>query len=158
MRFHLIDRIDAYEPGSFVNARKLTSHAEPFWRDGAMPEPLILESLCQAGTWLVLIGSERRRRAALLSVGSVRFCAAVRPGDVLTIEAAVDAISAETAVVSGRVRVGDTVVMQAADVMCALIEAASLDGLDETARMQQQLTARMHAEAAARNAETATSR
>jgi 3-hydroxyacyl-[acyl-carrier-protein] dehydratase len=114
-----------------------------------MPEPLILESLCQAGTWLVLIGSERRRRAALLSIGEVRFTGPVRPGDVLLIDATVDSISDETAVLSGRVTVDGIAVLEARDVMCALIDAAELEDLDDTARMQRQLTARMHELAAA---------
>ena len=40
-----------------------------------MPAPLVLEALCQAGTWLVMITTERRKRAALLSIGSVDFWA-----------------------------------------------------------------------------------
>jgi 3-hydroxyacyl-[acyl-carrier-protein] dehydratase len=31
MRFHLIDRVDAYEPSRSVRARKLTSHSEDYW-------------------------------------------------------------------------------------------------------------------------------
>jgi 3-hydroxyacyl-[acyl-carrier-protein] dehydratase len=153
MRFHLIDRIDDYEPEQFIRARKLTSFTETFWRDGAMPEPLILEALCQAGTWLVLVGSERRRRAALLSVGSVLFGGAVRPGDVLEIEATVSSIGEQTAVISGRVSVGDTIVLEAEDVMCALIDATELDDLERTELMQRQLTARMHERLAAQRAE-----
>ena len=44
MRFHLIDRVDAYEPGQSVRGRKLTSHSEEYWEDSAdgpvMPPPL----------------------------------------------------------------------------------------------------------------------
>jgi 3-hydroxyacyl-[acyl-carrier-protein] dehydratase len=145
MRFHLIDRIDACEPGRSVRARKLTSRSETFWRDGRMPEPLILEALCQAGTWLVLIGSERRRRAALLSVGSARFESAVVPGDVLELDVTVESISDETAVVSGRVSVDGRTVLDARDVMCALIAADTLEDLEETARMQDRLTQGMAA-------------
>jgi 3-hydroxyacyl-[acyl-carrier-protein] dehydratase len=141
MRFHLIDRIDAYEPSRSVRARKLTSRAEPYWRGGepTMPEPLVLEALCQAGTWLVLISTERRLRAALLSVGTVEFRGPVVPGDVLTLEAEVDTMTDEAALVSGRVSVDGRVVLEARDVMCALIDAAELEDLDETARMQARL-------------------
>jgi 3-hydroxyacyl-[acyl-carrier-protein] dehydratase len=145
MRFHLIDRIDACEPGRSVRARKLTSRSETFWRDGRMPEPLILEALCQAGTWLVLIGSERRRRAALLSVGAVSFEGDVVPGDVLELDVTVESISDESAVVSGRVSVDGRTVLDARDVMCALIAADTLEDLEETARMQERLTEGMTA-------------
>ena len=144
MRFHLIDRIDECEPGRSVRARKLTSRSEEYWRgpSGAerMPEPLVLEALCQAGTWLVLITTDRRRRAALLSVDAVRFAAPVTPGDVLVMEAEVVTMSDESAVISGRVTVDGVTVLEADQVMCALIEADRLEDLDATERMQARLT------------------
>ena len=107
MRFHLIDRVDAYEPADSVRARKLTSPSEEYWEDQGhgpvMPQPFMLEALCQAGTWLIMITTERRQRAALLSVGSVDFLGDVRPGDVLELEGKVESMNDEVAVLSGRV-------------------------------------------------------
>src|SRR6202012_445980 len=75
MRFHLVDRILECEPGQSVRARKVCSLYEEFWEgegdDLRMPPPLVLEAFCQAGTWLVMITTDRRKRAALLSIGSV---------------------------------------------------------------------------------------
>ena len=144
MRFHLIDRIDAWEPGRSVRARKLTSRADPFWIGSGerahMPEPLVLEALCQAGTWLVLLTTERRRRAALLTIGMVTFHEAVRPGDVLAIDAEVESMRDDAAVISGRVVVEGRCVLEARQVMCALIDAAELEDLDDTARIERCLT------------------
>src|SRR5688500_12335074 len=87
VRFHLIDRVVSYEPAPSVRARKLTSRFEEYWDDSGgtpvMPPPLVLEAFCQAGTWLIMIATERRKRAALLSIGSVEFLGPVEPGDVL---------------------------------------------------------------------------
>ena len=84
MRFHLIDRVDAYEPARSVRARKLTSRSEEYWEESPrgpiMPPPFVLEALCQAGTWLVMITTDRSKRAALLSIGSVDFVGDVYPG------------------------------------------------------------------------------
>jgi len=145
VRFHLIDRVDAWEPGQSIRARKLTSLSEEFWEDEGdgpvMPPPLILEALCQAGTWLVMITTDRRKRAALLSIGSVEFLAPVRPGDVLLLEGECDSMSDEVAVVSGRVIVdGGPAVLEAKDIMCALIDAQDLADLDDTERLQKMLT------------------
>jgi 3-hydroxyacyl-[acyl-carrier-protein] dehydratase len=49
-------------------------------------------------------------------------------------------MSDETAVVSGRVSVAGETVLEARDVMCALIAADTLEDLEETARMQDRLT------------------
>jgi 3-hydroxyacyl-[acyl-carrier-protein] dehydratase len=144
MRFHLIDRVDSWEVGQSVRGRKLTSLSEEYWEDGGdgleMPPPLILEALCQAGTWLIMITTERRKRAALLSIGTVDFIAPVRPGDVLVLEGEVDSMTDEVAVVSGRVTVDERPVLEAKDIMCALIDAGDLADLDDTARLQKMLT------------------
>jgi 3-hydroxyacyl-[acyl-carrier-protein] dehydratase len=144
MRFHLIDRVVEWEPGTSVLGRKLTSHSEEFWeQDGdelRMPPPLVLEALCQAGTWLVMISTDRRKRAALLSIGTVDFVGDVRPGDVLELHGTVESMNDEVAVVSGRVTVDGEPVLEAADIMCALIDASDLADLDDTERLQHMLT------------------
>ncbi len=144
MRFHLIDKVDSWEPKRSVRARKLTSRSEELWEDSddgpIMPPPLVLEALCQAGTWLVMITTDRRKRAALLSIASVDFLAPVTPGDVLELDATIDTMSDEVAVLSGRVTVDGRAVLEARDIMCALIDASDLADLDDTERLQQMLT------------------
>jgi len=144
MRFHLIDRVDAWEAFSSVRARKLTSYSEEYWETTAdgpvMPPPLVLEALCQAGTWLVMLSTDVRKRAALLSVGCVDFLGDVRPGDVLIMEGSVDSMSDEVAVVSGRVLVDGQAVLEAKDIMCVLIDATDLEDVENTRRMMKVLT------------------
>ena len=105
-----------------------------------MPPPLVLEALCQAGTWLIMISTERRKRAALLQVASVDFLGDVRPGDVLELLGSVESMNDEVAVLSGRVLVDGQPVLEAKDIMCALIDASDLADLDDTARLQKMLT------------------
>jgi 3-hydroxyacyl-[acyl-carrier-protein] dehydratase len=144
MRFHLIDRVDSYEPSRSVRARKLTSHSEDYWETTAdglvMPPPFLLEALCQAGTWLVMLSTDLRKRAALLSVGSVSFLGDVHPGDVLEMEGSVDSMSDEVAVVSGRVLVSGQPVLEANEIMCVLIDANDLEDVEDTRRMLKLLT------------------
>ena len=144
MRFHLIDRVDEYEPAVSVRARKVTSHSEEFWVDDGdgpvMPPPLVLEALCQAGTWLIMITTDRRKRAALLSIAAVEFTGDVRPGDVVELDGQVASMNDEIAVLSGRATVDGKTVMEATDIMCALIDAGDLADLDDTARLQKTLT------------------
>jgi len=144
VRFHLIDRVDAWEPHKSVRARKLTSYSEEYWEevDGElrMPPPFVLEAFCQAGTWLIMISTDRRKRAALLQVGSVTWHRDVRPGEVLVMEGETSSFGEETAVLSGRVTVDGETVLECEDVMCALIDAGDLADLEDTARLQKALT------------------
>lgn len=143
MRFHLVDRLDRYELGESVLARKVTSAGESYWRRGIdgqpeMPPPLILESLCQAGTWLIMLSTDRKQRAALLQVEHVQFCRPVRPGEVLAINGRVEAMNDQMAVLSGEVDSDGHRVLSATGVMCALLDA---DQLDDDERSEQMLTA-----------------
>ena len=81
-----------------------------------------------------------RKRAALLSVASVEFLGPIVPGDVLELEGTVDSMNDEVAVISGRVTVGDRVVLEAREIMCALMDADRLADLDDTERLQLMLT------------------
>jgi len=144
MRFHLIDRIDAWEPAKSVRARKLTSFSEDYWEQTEngplMPAPFVLEALCQAGSWLIMITTERRKRAALLSVGSVDWLGEVGPGAVLEMVGECESFGEESAVVSGYVTCDGVRVLEAKDIMCALIDAGELADLDDTERLQKMLT------------------
>lgn len=144
MRFHLIDKIEACEPGQSIRGLKLTSLSEDYWEESTsgptMPDPFVLEALCQAGTWLVMITTDRRKRAALLSIASVEFLGSVSPGDVLQLDGSIDSISDEVAVISGRVTVAGRLVLEAREIMCALIDAEDLADLDDTLRLQNMLT------------------
>jgi len=154
VRFHLIDRVDAYEPARSVRARKLTSLSEDYWEDHGdglvMPVPFMLEALCQAGTWLIMITTERAKRAALLSVATVEFHGQARPGDVLELTGTVESMNDEVAVLSGTVVVDSRVLLEAKDIMCALIAASDLADLDDTHRLQKMLARSARAEGGAR--------
>ena len=143
MRFHLIDRVEECEPGVSVRARKVTSFSEEYWEevDGElrMPPPFVLEAFCQAGTWLIMITTDRRKRAALLQVGSVTWGRDIRPGEVLVMEGAMSSFGEETAVLSGTVKVDGETVLECEDVMCALIDGTDLADLEDTERLQKML-------------------
>src|SRR5215468_8209939 len=111
MRFHLIDRIDSWSPNQRISGRKVTSAAEDLWQPTAdgpvLPSPLVLEALCQAGSWLVLLSTGHRKRAALLSLGEVSFHGDVEPGEVLLLAAEITSISADATVLDGTVWVAE---------------------------------------------------
>ena len=144
-----MDRIDDYEPGRSVRGQKLTSRIEDYWiqtdRELFMPPWLVLEAICQAGAWLVVLSTEGRRRAALASVGEVRFGSRVRPGDAVHLEATIDSMDEEALVFHGRALVEGEVVAEAGEVICTLLEAERLEAAESTALMAQLLD-RWHAQ------------
>ncbi|MFF0607906.1 hypothetical protein ACFYUD_04455 [Nocardia tengchongensis] len=143
MRFHLIDRIESWEPLQHITARKLTSVYENVWQPSAtgpvLPFGLALEALCQAGAWLVLLSSAHTKRAALLTVGEVTMYRDALPGDVLRMTAQVVHATPEAAVVDGWIEVDGERIMFARNIMCALIDADRLDDPEDTERMARHL-------------------
>lgn len=143
MRFHLIDRIESWESMRHITARKNTSVYEDYWQSSGVgpvvPFGVVLEALCQAGAWLVLLSSEHRKRAALLSIGEVTVLGEAVPGDVLRSSAEVVSAGRRTAFVHGRVEVAGVPILIVRNLMCALIDADRLDDPAETARMAHAL-------------------
>jgi 3-hydroxyacyl-[acyl-carrier-protein] dehydratase len=143
VRFHLIDGIDAYEAGRWIRARKLAGAADEYWdRAGdqpVMPPELVLESLCQAGQWLLLASTGVKRRGTLVSVGEADFLTPVHPGDLVRLEARIERLDDESAVISGEASVGGQTILKADAVMAVLVDAAELEDPDDTRRMLEGL-------------------
>ena len=95
MRFTLVDKIVALEPGRSVTAVKNLSLAEEYLADHfpgvpVMPGVLMLESLVQAGAWLMRYTEDFRYSTILLQEArAVRFNNFVSPGKTLTVSATV---------------------------------------------------------------------
>lgn len=143
MRFHLIDRVDSWEPGRRLTGRKATAPDETYWAASGhgpvMPGGLVLEALAQAGTWLLLMSTDYRRRAALGSVAKAAWHRDVVPGDILEMDVTLLSHDDTAAVLDGTVRVGGETVLKADGVMCAVVDSALLEDPADTARMGRQL-------------------
>ncbi|WP_242889853.1 hypothetical protein [Actinomadura litoris] len=147
MRFHLIDRIESWDAGERISARKVTSRQEARWAPALyrgpdrdlLPFGLTLEALCQAATWLIMLSTGHRRRAVLLTVGEAVAHRPVRFGEVLHMTAVVESMSDEAALVGGVVAVDGEPVLEAAGVLCALRAGAELEDPADTRRMAGQL-------------------
>jgi 3-hydroxyacyl-[acyl-carrier-protein] dehydratase len=95
MRFSLVDKITALEPGKSIAAVKNLSLAEEYLADHfpgfpVMPGVLMLESLVQAGAWLMRYTEDFRYSTVLLKQArAVKFNSFVSPGNTLVVNAAV---------------------------------------------------------------------
>lgn len=139
MTFQLIDRIDSWEPMRTLRARKATSVREDYWQPSAagpvVPAGIVLEALCQAGAWLVLLSSEHRKRAALLNIAEVTVLRDAGHGAVLELEVEVAQAGTRTASVDGTVRVDGAPILVARGIMCAFVDADRFDDPAATARI-----------------------
>ena len=92
MKFVLVDRIVAVEPGRRIVARKALSLAEEYLADHfptfpVMPGVLMVEAMAEAAGWLVQITSGfRYSLLELAEVRNVTYRNFVRPGQVLEVE------------------------------------------------------------------------
>ena len=92
MRFSLVDRIDELEAGKRIRAVKNLSLAEEYLGDHfpgfpVMPGVLMVESLVQAGAWLMRATTDFKYSAVLLKEArAIKFNNFVSPGKTLIIE------------------------------------------------------------------------
>lgn len=91
MHFSLVDRITALEPGRSISALKNLSLAEEYLQDHfpgfpVMPGVLMVETLVQAGAWLMRATTNFRYSTCLLKQAkAVKFNNFVTPGKALAV-------------------------------------------------------------------------
>ena len=92
MKFHMVDRIEALEPGKRIVTIKCLTVAEEYLADHfpafpVMPGVLMLEACVQASAYLVRLMTDWSAPLVVLrQARNVRYAAFVTPGDTLTVE------------------------------------------------------------------------
>jgi 3-hydroxymyristoyl/3-hydroxydecanoyl-(acyl carrier protein) dehydratase len=112
MRFLLVDRIDALEPGVRIAARKTVSFEEewlprPTAPYPALPAALAIEAVLQAGMWLLRASSGFTRQPVVVSADRVRLGRPVHAG--------------ECSVLRGTAHVGNELVVEGERIVCAFL-------------------------------------
>ena len=86
MRFHLLDRIDAHQPGEYLRGCRFLSLGEEYLADHfprfpVMPGVLMLQSLVEAGAWLMRATSGTRHTVVVLAEAkNVKYGSFMQPG------------------------------------------------------------------------------
>ena len=88
MRWRFVDRIEAFDPWTFLKGRKSISLEEycllePLGRKGIFSEALVLESCIHLGRWLVMKSSDFEKTCLLFEVRGFTFAKACGMGDTL---------------------------------------------------------------------------
>ncbi|NDC53564.1 MAG: beta-hydroxyacyl-ACP dehydratase [Planctomycetia bacterium] len=95
MRFTLLDRVIAVEPGKSITAIKTLTLSEEYLADHfphfpVMPGVLMLEAMTQAAAWTIRLGEDFAHSVVVLrSAKNVKYGDFVEPGRVLTVTAEV---------------------------------------------------------------------
>jgi len=138
MRFLLVDRIDAVEPGRRIEAHKVVSFEEawlprPTAPCPALPPALLLEAVLQAGMWLLRASSDFTRQPLVLSADGVRLGRPVRSGERVSLVAEIRQVAEDGAVLRGEARVGDEQVALGERIVCAF---QPLEAFDDPAEVR----------------------
>lgn len=95
MRFTLLDRVVAIEPGKSITAIKTVSLAEEYLADHfprfpVLPGVFMLEAMTQAAAWTIRLGEDFAHSIVVLrSAKNVKYGDFVEPGHLLTVTAEV---------------------------------------------------------------------
>lgn len=113
MKFVLVDRISAFEPGRRAVAHKSLSLAEEYLADHfptfpVLPGVLMLEAMVQASAWVVRAALDFRPGLVLLKEArNVTYKSFVAPGETLTVETTCRTLAPEQSEFVAEGRVGD---------------------------------------------------
>ena len=113
MRFTLLDRVTAIEPGKSITAIKTLSLSEEYLADHfpcfpVMPGVLMLESMTQAAAWAIRLGEDFAHSIVVLrEAKNVKYGDFVQPGRVLTVTAEVQSQDERFTKVKATGSVGD---------------------------------------------------
>ncbi len=113
MRFTLLDRVVAIEPGKSITAIKTVSLAEEYLADHfprfpVLPGVFMLEAMTQAAAWTIRLGEDFAHAIVVLrSARNVKYGDFVEPGRTLTVTAEVLSQDERTTKVKASGSVGD---------------------------------------------------
>jgi len=118
MRFILVDRIVALEPGKSIRALRLIQPDEDYFRDHfpgfpVVPGVLLTEMMAQASGKCLDAERHPRGRAMLARIVSASFRSWVQPGQEVVLHASITASSARYATADCRAEVAQKTVAQA---------------------------------------------
>ena len=118
MRFILIDRLIELEPGKRVVASKTFAPEEDFLIDHfpgfpVVPGVLLMETMVQAGGWLILCSVNFSKWPFLCMIERAKFRRFVKPGEDLRIEARIQSLRETDFVIQSEVRVAESRVAEA---------------------------------------------
>jgi 3-hydroxyacyl-[acyl-carrier-protein] dehydratase len=108
MRFHLIDRIDACEPGKALSATKLLALGEEYLADHfpkcpVMPGVLMLQAVVEAASWLWRCTTDYTHPVVVLrDVKSVKYGTFMLPGRRMDVSVELVKHDADTATFKGK--------------------------------------------------------
>ena len=140
--FQMIDRIVALDLGAGTIAADCTLPDESPIFEGhfpgypIMPGVLMIETIAQAGGWLVMAGLRFRQMAFLAKVTEAKMRSFLSPGQAIRVEATQDHDGSGYAVVSGRIKSGGKLISETTITYRVMNfpNPALRDGLFEVAR------------------------
>ena len=126
--FLLVDEIIHCKPGEYIHAIKHVKIDESYFKGHfpkkpIMPGVLIIESLAQAGGFLVLndIGDPKKKLMYLSGIKQARFKRVVQPPSELHLKAQLKKIKLGTCIISGQAFVDNELVAQA-DLIATIVD------------------------------------
>ncbi len=118
MRYLFIDRILRLEANKQIIAIKNVALSDDVFLEHfvgypVMPGALLIESLAQAGTALLEVSTNFKKKALPIMIDQAKFRALVRPGDQLKITATIVSLDQASAQMDGTIHVAERLVANA---------------------------------------------
>lgn len=125
MNFQFVDRIYNYEKNLSIQGCKLISLEEyflnrPHGRKKSFPELLLVESIVQLTSWLIIISSNFEKIALLSAFEKISFLKTPSAGDKLLLEVKVITLTNELINFNALIKIKEEVIFEALNLSCII--------------------------------------
>ena len=125
MNFQFVDRIYSYEKDLSIKGCKLVSLEEyflnrPHGRKKDFPSLLLIETIIQLASWLVIISSEFKKVAIISDFEKVEFLKIPSSGDKLLLEVNILVLNSNSIVFNAFIKIKDEIIFKASNLSCSL--------------------------------------
>lgn len=145
MKFRFVDAISRIKKNEYMKGLKAVSFEEgflkrPYCKSGFLPRTLLMETLAQLASWLIVYSTDFKLKPVLACVDKIEIFADARTGDLIEIDCALINLTGEGAHFNVRGAVGGREIIKASSCVAGLVGLETLENANEARTMFARLS------------------
>ncbi|HOT75105.1 MAG TPA: hypothetical protein PK467_04915 [Candidatus Wallbacteria bacterium] len=145
MKFRFVDAISRIKKNEYMKGHKAVSFEEgflkrPYCKSGFLPRTLLMETLAQLASWLIVYSTDFKLKPVLACVDKIEIFADARTGDLIEIDCALINLTGEGAHFNVSGAVGGREIIKASSCVAGLVGLETLENVNDVRTMFARLS------------------
>ncbi|OQA74563.1 MAG: (3R)-hydroxymyristoyl-ACP dehydratase [bacterium ADurb.Bin243] len=147
MKFRFVDAISRIKKNEYMKGLKTVSFEEgfikrPYSRNGFLPRTLLMETLAQLASWLIVYSTDFESKPLMACVDKMEIFADARTGDLIEIDCGLINLTGDGAHFNVRGSVGGREIIKADSCVAGLVRLETLENVNDARAMFARLSAK----------------